>query len=54
MTDKVVDGSLKVVGELDKSADVWLSQTVLIFPYGLLTYMKVFSQFLLADFLFLT
>lgn len=54
MTDKVVDRGLKVVGELDKGADVRLGQTILVFPYGLLTYMKMFSQFLLADFLFLT
>lgn len=54
MADKVVDRSLKVVGKLDKGTDIWLSQTIFVLPYGLLTYMKVFSQFLLADFLFLT
>ena len=54
MADKVVDRSLKVVRKLDKGTDIWLSQTIFVLPYGLLTYMKVFSQFLLADFLFLT
>ena len=33
MADKVVDGSLKVVGKLDKGTDIWLSQTIFVLPW---------------------